>query len=1390
MRVDAQVQANLALLPPKERVRAVAAALEGHLDEAEEPEEEEEEAVEEVEVASAHSREKDVSEHEAKAPKVVLLGKDAQELRVVQAQAFMQMQEWESAFQVWRQNAAFSCHHCPPFDEALVVYAMQAALCKAESSNLAGADNIDYVRLAVEAHCRAFGVNNFAWRYAKEVEESRVSSETKNLFWSAARREAPRIRPFAEAVRDWCFKPDEELSGQTKVLRSIDDRLTTTQALVPKALGKMKCEIPGHEGDIKAAMDKLMEDSVEQVGTIIDRLHDSANEAMAFNDLMHRQFEYKGNRLPEEVSEFSGTVVSNLHRAEDMAKKEMVAGAKDLVRMAEEVRTMIMASTMPASMCILGAPPIQRRSANAASQAVLERRTRRPWGEAEMPAAWRDEAVREARLLEKEAAAQPPQPQVEDSGPDFVTVVAGTVALFGLLLAGIITLSPPSPGPLPPVFDQPPSEALGCKWFADLLPEIMKTRSEALPTACAVFRGIRAVPCCGGLRRSVSGGDERDDEVEISTTITESLIHPDLLTSNGGADVSEIVASAEVHVRESVQKAPAPEPSSDFALLENEDGNCLMAVDAPMNGIRPTMAICDEDNFLQKWAYDETTGLIRHTGGKCLDASVREAPGGLVHLWSCDSSNENQMWEWDSGNTGRVKNKYGICLDAPRPQDVGSGVHMWTCKKAITNQRWRFVPAGTENFTTAAPSSTSTASGSPEETTSTTAGPTTTTTTTPEPLSAFRNCQLEPLVEGSGCKLLEVAEGTEYDLGENGQETAGRHACLKKLRNVSEADTLVHSLGRCELWHCSTLARVRMSSGPGGGLSESPYAVTFKTANGHYITAEEDGAMKAEEETFVPEALFLLMPAENGKFVLKAQNDRFVKAEPSGHLAAVTEAWDDWEEFELVKHESGKVSLRSFHNKYVSEGSGGSVAADAASATMLELANRSRHDGFENLQFHKTVSDEVSHSVCARPAEQAAVRCCSSDGSVASEDQYGCHDRKNYSEAEAICKAQSLELCTEVQAKSCPGCSTCGFETKQLWTSTACEGTEGLTQRRLSQRNDHAAVVSRFCGYQPGKGGLHGEEVRSTVFVKLMEWNYNDIAKECVEYLAPNGFDAVQVAPVTEHVLGYQWWVKYQPVSAGLDTRSGTEAEFRAMVATCRSVGVQVIVDILMNHMASPCKAARKLKKKANWSEEEDMPCVGWGGSRYGNRLQKGARGWDAANPKHFHHKKEDTTQPQCKVGPQTGWLCPDDDCTPCDMYALPDYATELKEVREMQAKHLEELFHIGVTALRVDAAIYHHVYELADMLNGLPWDLVYQEWWGEYPPHDRTEYVGLYRDVAYRWHLVNRLAGKNATDLPELLDLDGGVFGITQDMAVYPFAYHDGRSKNADPEIATYKNG
>ena len=133
--------------------------------------------------------------------------------------------------------------------------------------------------------------------------------------------------------------------------------------------------------------------STWQVQTINERLHESLNEAMSFNDLMNRwavwtslviaetkesklksltltcffvknicllilrQFEYKGNRLPDELSEFSGTVsglngwmftkistgewqqmpikcevVSNLHRAQDMGKVWIPQSSQQTIR--------------------------------------------------------------------------------------------------------------------------------------------------------------------------------------------------------------------------------------------------------------------------------------------------------------------------------------------------------------------------------------------------------------------------------------------------------------------------------------------------------------------------------------------------------------------------------------------------------------------------------------------------------------------------------------------------------------------------------------------------------------------------------------------------------------------------------------------------------------------------------------------------------------------------------------------------------------------------------------------------------------------------------------------------------------------------------------------------
>ena len=199
------------MLPPADRLEAIAAALRGQMDE----EEGEEEQLEVDEVEEVGQKLDDHITSSCKTGKTrvtVLLGKDAQELRVVQALAFMSLHRWEEALKTWRRLAAFTCHHCPPFDEALAVYATQAALCTMEMKKEDVSNR--YVLLALEAHAKAFGVAGasfFQWRYRREVEESLVSQQTKEAFLreAATAATAAASRSFSEAVKAWSFEDDE-----------------------------------------------------------------------------------------------------------------------------------------------------------------------------------------------------------------------------------------------------------------------------------------------------------------------------------------------------------------------------------------------------------------------------------------------------------------------------------------------------------------------------------------------------------------------------------------------------------------------------------------------------------------------------------------------------------------------------------------------------------------------------------------------------------------------------------------------------------------------------------------------------------------------------------------------------------------------------------------------------------------------------------------------------------------------------------------------------------------------------------------------------------------------------------------------------------------------------
>lgn len=91
--------------------------------------------------------------------------------------------------------------------------------------------------------------------------------------------------------------------------------------------------------------------------------------------------------------------------------------------------------------------------------------------------------------------------------------------------------------------------------------------------------------------------------------------------------------------------------------------------------------------------------------------------------------------------------------------------------------------------------------------------------------------------------------------------------------------------------------------------------------------------------------------------------------------------------------------------------------------------------------------------------------------------------------------------------------------------------------------------------------------------VHLFEWKFSDIAKECEDYLGPNGFAGVQVSPIHENVILQEekrpWYERYQPISYTIATRSGNETQFINMVDRCNRAGIRIYVDVVPNHMTA-----------------------------------------------------------------------------------------------------------------------------------------------------------------------------------------------------------------------------
>jgi len=171
-----------------------------------------------------------------------------------------------------------------------------------------------------------------------------------------------------------------------------------------------------------------------------------------------------------------------------------------------------------------------------------------------------------------------------------------------------------------------------------------------------------------------------------------------------------------------------------------------------------------------------------------------------------------------------------------------------------------------------------------------------------------------------------------------------------------------------------------------------------------------------------------------------------------------------------------------------------------------------------------------------------------------------------------------------------------------------------------------------------------------TTFVHLFEWNWQDVAKECEDYLGPAGYSAVQVSPPNEHIQGSQWWTRYQPVSYQINSRGGTRAEFIDMVNRCEAQGVSIYVDAIINHMASGSG-------------------TGVAGSPYG------AKQFPNYSPQDFH--------PTCAISDYGNRY----QVQNCELVGLADLNTSNNYVQTTLAGYLNDLQNIGVAGFRFDAS-------------------------------------------------------------------------------------------------------
>ena len=279
--------------------------------------------------------------------------------------------------------------------------------------------------------------------------------------------------------------------------------------------------------------------------------------------------------------------------------------------------------------------------------------------------------------------------------------------------------------------------------------------------------------------------------------------------------------------------------------------------------------------------------------------------------------------------------------------------------------------------------------------------------------------------------------------------------------------------------------------------------------------------------------------------------------------------------------------------------------------------------------------------------------------------------------------------------------------------------------------------------------------------VELFGWPDDDIAEEC-RFIAESGYLGVKIFPHQEQVMSTQpfnnelnpWYFMYQPVSYRLQGRGGTRTQLRNMIKKCRSYGLRVYADAVVNHMSG----------SGNDSQEHRNPnagCTKWPGKQssdenmespyYTTGFTYKTNSWGEPSnvlefpavpygPMDFHCEKSlnSWTDPNIL---NTGWLT-----------GLTDLDTSKEYVRQRIADYFIDLLSIGITGFRIDAAKHIHPDDLAVIFGKLKKGLGGSypvDWftWLEVITGGESQLLVQDSDYSYTTYFTNKLKEQGLTD-------------------------------------------